>query len=118
MYISLVLIVCFILDIHINKTNSQTLDRYQGRLMKRLLGLSKWCHSTPLLKATGIMPLSMELLKKCVIDDSIANSFYCYLRNIVSAYKSIQGMDGLLDTIRNLLNCGNNELLNIFLKAF
>ena len=153
-------------NIHINKTNTQTLDRYQGRLIKRLLGLSKWCHSTPLLKAIGIMPLSidiqlqsLELLKKCVIDDSIANSFYCYLldydyfwkantlinrcrvfannrninmsafilddmyartakRSIVSAYKSSQGKNGLLDTIRSLLSCGNNELLNIFLKAF
>jgi hypothetical protein len=73
-------------NIHINKTNTQTLDRYQGRFIKRMLGLSKWCRSTPLLKAIGIMPLSidiqlqsLELLKKCVIDDSTANSFYCYL---------------------------------------
>ena len=50
-----------------------------------------------------------------ILDDMYARTAK---RSIVSAYKSSQGKDGLLDTIHNLLNCGNNELLNIFLKAF
>ena len=50
-----------------------------------------------------------------IFDDSYARTAK---RNIVSAYNSSQGNDGLLDTLRSLLNCGNNEPLNIFLREF
>ena len=57
-------------------------NRHQCNLIKRHLGLSKWCHSSSLLQAVGILPLSvdiiqtMDLLKKCVITNSLARSFY------------------------------------------
>ena len=69
--------------IHINRTNMIKVNRHQCNLIKRHLGLSKWCHSSSLLQAVGILPLSvdinlqtMDLLKKCVITNSLARSFY------------------------------------------
>ena len=72
--------------IHINRTNMIKVNRHQCNLIKRHLGLSKWCHYTSLLQVVGILPLSvdinlqtMDLLKKCVITNSLARSFYCGL---------------------------------------
>ena len=48
--------------------------------------LRKYCHISPLLRATGIIPVSdsivyqcLDLCKNCVLNDSIASDFYCEL---------------------------------------
>ena len=58
-------------------------NRHQRNLIKRHLGLSKLCHSSSLLQTVGILPLSVDinlqtidLLKTCVITNSLARSFY------------------------------------------
>ena len=47
------------------------------------VGLRKCCHSTPLLQATGVNPVSttlqtasLDLLKSCLLSESNAKSFY------------------------------------------
>ena len=47
--------------IHINRTNIIKVIRHQCNLIKRHLGLSKWYHSSSLLQAVGILPLSIDI---------------------------------------------------------
>ena len=66
-----------------NRTNMIKVNRHQCNLIERHLGLSKWCHSSSLLQVVGILPCqlidinlqTMDLLKKCVITNSLARSF-------------------------------------------
>ena len=65
-----------------------SLDKLQNSLVKKCMGLGQWCHSTPLMNAVGIMPVSvsrdissLELLKACVLSNSITYGFYCAVLN-------------------------------------
>ena len=65
------------------------LDQQQSMLIKRHLGLKKNCRTSVLLKAIRVAPLSyqvnisnLDLLKKCILNTSLSQSFYCYLLTV------------------------------------
>jgi hypothetical protein len=71
-------------SIYINKKNIDKLDKLQNKLIRQCIGLKYYCHIKPVLKATGLMPMSsviskgtLDLLRKCVLNDSLARTFYC-----------------------------------------
>ena len=156
-------------SIYINKINMKKLDQQQSMLIKRHLGLMKNCRTSVLLKAIRDAPLSyqvnisnLDLLKKCILNTSLSQSFYCYLltvnnsnhghnlvdrckriadtygfhleeyifcdnvvssvkRNILQPYRCAHGTDGLVESIRSLLDNNNDEnrnFLNLLLKTF
>ena len=62
------------------------LDKLQNKLVRQCVGLGKYCYISPLLRATGVIPVSdsivyqcLDLCKNCVLSDSIASDFYCEL---------------------------------------
>ena len=102
--------------IHINRTNMIKVNRHQCNLIKRHLGLSKWCHSSSLLQALGILPLSvdinlqtMDLLTKSVITNSLARSFYCGL---------LRSCDTSNTTLSKCRNFSNNNRINLIQYIF
>ena len=76
-------------SICINKINMNKLDQQQSMLIKSHLGLKKYCRTSVLLKAIRVAPLSyqvtisnLDLLKKCILNTSLSQSFYCYLLTV------------------------------------
>jgi hypothetical protein len=72
--------------VHLSKGKLAELDRVQGKLLKVLLGLRCSSHTTPLLQALSIDPISMSvglnslnLLRSCLLYNSSASHFYAYL---------------------------------------
>ena len=55
------------------------LDKMQNRFVRQCVGLHKYCHVSPLLKAAGILPMSesiVDLLKMCMLNESVARDLY------------------------------------------
>ena len=59
------------------------LDKIQNKFVRQCVGLHKYCHVSPLLKATGILPMSelivvqtLDLLKMCMLNESVARDLY------------------------------------------
>ena len=78
-------------SIYINKINMKKLDQQQSMLIKRHLGLKKYCRrpTSVLMKAIRVAPLSyqvtisnLDLLKKCILNTSLSQLFYCYLLTV------------------------------------
>ena len=74
--------------VYCTKKNMEKLDKVQSKLIKQCLGLKIWCRTSPLLKAINILPSSLsgqlgslDLLKNCILNNSLARNFYCYLLN-------------------------------------
>jgi hypothetical protein len=73
-------------SIYMSKARLQDLDRCQSKLIKSILGLRKTSHSTPILQAVNIKPVSqciglksLNLLKSCFLYKSSATKFYSHL---------------------------------------
>ena len=69
-------------SVFLNKGNIKCLDKLQSKFIK----MRKCSHSTPLLHAAGVNPVSttlqtasLDLLKSCLLSDSITKSFYTEL---------------------------------------
>ena len=52
------------------------LDKLQNKLVRQCVSLRKYCHISPLLRATGIIPVSdsivyqcLDLCKNCILND-------------------------------------------------
>ena len=67
----------------VNRTNMIKLDKMQNKFVRQCVGLHKYCHVSPLLKATGILPMSesivvqtLDLLKMCMLNESVARDLY------------------------------------------
>ena len=87
---------------YLTKTNLLKLDRYQGKIIKQCLGLNNRSRTTPLLKAMCVDPISvsvsatsMELLKACVLRNSLCQDFYCTIllkgNNYLKSSKTLAG---------------------------
>ena len=68
----------------------EKLNKVQSKLIviKQCLGLRMCCHTIPLLKAINILPISLnihleslDLLRKCILNNSLARYFYCEERH-------------------------------------
>ena len=75
-------------SIYINKSQLVNLDKYQVKLIKECLGLKCRTHTTALMKALGIEYISsivkqssLDLLKVCLVNNSMTQKFYCMLMN-------------------------------------
>ena len=75
-------------SIYINKSQLVNLDKYQVKLIKQCLGLKCRTRTTALMKALGIEYISstikqssLDLLKVCLLNNSITQKFYCMLMN-------------------------------------
>ena len=71
---------------NISDNNLKKLDKVQSQIIKKCLGLSSSVRSTPLLLATthisqSIRMESLDLLKRCILNDSLTKDFYCYVLN-------------------------------------
>ena len=156
--------------VYCTKKNMDKLDKVQSKLIKQCLGLKICRRTSPLLKAINILPASLsvqldslDLLKNCILNNSVARNFYCYLLNerrykvsktlvdrsnifcqsnnvnlikyifshdymlkvkkiTKEPYYNKPGTDGIIDTIRALLNDNyditSNQLMNLLLKTF
>ena len=69
--------------IDLSTTELRALDTTHSNLIKWSLGLSKFCRSTPLLRALGVQRIpamrdhqSVNLLKRCLAGSSAASTFY------------------------------------------
>ena len=115
------------------------LDKYQVKLKKQCLGLKCRTCTTALMKALGIEYISgtikqssLDLLKVCLLNNSMMQKFYCMLMNEPTvrqvASKTLYGRvssychdKGIIDSIRGLLtnyDITSQFLLNNLLKAF
>ena len=75
-------------SIYINKSQLVNLDKYQIKLIKQCLGFKCRTHTTALMKALGIEYISstikqssLDLLKVCLLNNSMTQKFYCMLMN-------------------------------------
>ena len=75
--------------IYLNKKCIYEMDKLQGKLIKTVLGLSKFCYTTPLLKALRVKPISqvinmfsLNLFRSCIMSNSSTSSFYSYLYHV------------------------------------
>ena len=77
-------------SIYINKSQLVNLDKYQVKLIKQCLGLKSRTRTTALMKALGteyryisstIKQSSLDLLKVCLLNNSMMQMFYCMLMN-------------------------------------
>ena len=75
-------------SIYINKSQLVNLDKYQVKLIKQCLGLKCLARTTALMKALGIEYISstvkqssLDLLKVCLLNNSMMQKFYCMLMN-------------------------------------
>ena len=75
-------------SIYMNKSQLVNLDKCQVKLMKQCLGLKCRTCTTPLMKALGIEYISstikqssLDLLKVCLVNNSMTQKFYCMLNN-------------------------------------
>ena len=75
-------------SIYINKSQLVNLDKYQVKLIKQCLGLKCLTRTTALMKALGIEYISstikqssLDLLKVCLLNNSMTQKFYCMLMN-------------------------------------
>ena len=73
-------------SVFLNKGNIKCLDKLQSKFIKMCVGLRKCCHSTSLLQAAGVNTVSttlqtasLDLLKSCLLSDSITKSSYTEL---------------------------------------
>ena len=53
-------------SIHMNKALIKELDKLQGKLLKSCLGLSKYSHTTPLIDALRVHPVSYTIERNCI----------------------------------------------------
>ena len=75
--------------IFLSKLHLKELDKLQANLIIVVLGLSKYCHSTHLMQALRIKPishtiqiLSLDLLRTCILSNSKTKEFYSHLYQI------------------------------------
>ena len=69
--------------VHLSQGSLKELDVLQAKMVKSYMGLQTSAHSTPLLKALGLLTISqsisvstLELLRSCVLSTSKTGSFY------------------------------------------
>ena len=99
--------------IDLSTTELRALDTTHSNLIKWLLGLSKFCRSTPLLQALGVQRIpamrdhqSVNLLKRCLAGSPAASTFYRAL---------IHNRDtDVTRTIVNKLNLVGNSIFRVW----
>ena len=93
------------------------LDKLQSKFVKQCVGIiSSRCRSSPLLKVLNIIPISslisnmsLDLLRNCIINDSITHGFYCSIFNssapktLVSRVKAACHLNNI-NMLRYILN--------------
>ena len=115
-------VVCSVLEygttsLYINKSNINKLDKLQNRFVRQCLGLNQACHIKPVLTAASLTPTSLlvrkgtlDLLRKCVLSNSLAGTFYC---------KTLLPYDSYSKTlIGRALKCGLHENIDVFQYIF
>ena len=110
-------------SIYITKKNINHLEKLQNKLIRQCIGLHTNSHITPVLKATGISPIStsvgmesLDLIKKCVLNNSIARDFYC--KTLFMPAKSIHGKTLSDRVLQFSVNNNINILKYIFDKKY
>ena len=110
-------------SIYITKKNINHLEKLQNKLIRQCIGLHTNSHITPVLKAMGISPIStsvamesLDLIKKCVLNNSIARDFYC--KTLFMPVKSIHGKTLSDRVLQFVVNNNINILKYIFDKKY
>ena len=75
--------------VNLSKSALKDMDKIQGKLIKTILGVKDYCHSSPLLNALNMNTITksrevaqLKLLKRAVINTSGSSNFYCYLLSL------------------------------------
>ena len=99
-------------SVFITRTNFQSLETVQNKCVKLCLGLGRSCHTRDLLNATGtpsvtqtINSATLELLRSCILSDSITSAFYCELLNTRSSPMNNKTLVG-----RAVQFCSDNDI--------
>ena len=107
-------------SVYINKSQLVNLDKYQVKLIKKCLGLKCRTHTTALMKALGIeyishtiKQFSLDLLKVCLLNNSMMQKFYCMLMNEPTVrqvasktlYCHDKGINLLRDVFSDIYSC-------------
>ena len=108
-------------SIYITKKNINLLEKLQNKFILQCIGLHTNSHITPVLKAMGISPIStsvamesLDLIKKCVLNNSIARDFYC--KTLFMPVKSIHGKTLSDRVLQFAVNNNINILKKILVK--
>ena len=83
-------------NVFISRTALNSLDSFQAKLLKSILGLGKQSRTTPVLRAMKVAPVShivnlhsLDLLTSCLYSNSQCGVLYKYImRNIGSSFLS------------------------------
>ena len=74
------------MQFNLSQTKLKELDVLQNKHLQAILGLKYSSHSTPLLKALSVLPVSalvnlnaVTLLESCMTSNSVTGTFYSYL---------------------------------------
>ena len=74
------------------------MDKLQGKLVKTVLAFIKFCHTTPLMKALRVKPIShvikiasLNPFRSCIMSNSSTSSFYFYVYHIRNS-KYVEGL--------------------------
>ena len=110
-------------SIYISKKDINHLEKLQNKLIGQCIGLHTNSHITPVLNAMGISPIStsvamesLDLIKKCVLNNSIVRDFYC--KTLFMPVKSIHGKTLSDRVIQFAVNNNINILKSIFYKKY
>ena len=97
-------------SIYISKSKMVELDKAQGKIIKTILGLNKYSHTTPILQSLNCVPIStiiglnsLNLLRSCMSYSSNATHFYV---NMI--YKNNKAMEHTLVGRAKTFAAGHN----------
>ena len=95
--------------VDISGTALRDLESVQGRLVKSMVGIHKWCRTTPVIRAMKICTVessvaisNLELLRSIFNTNSCARSFYLFLISKLNSGQHHVMDGGLLSRCKNL----------------
>ena len=93
----------------INKTCLRDLEKIQGRLVKSMVSVHKYCKTTPILSAMNICSIessvemfNLELMRNIFNSQSRARSFYIHSLNSSHCNQSLSSHPGLLSRVKTI----------------
>ena len=93
----------------INKTCLRDLEKIQGRLVKSMVSVHKYCRTTPILSAMNICSIessvemfNLELMRNIFNSQSRARSFYIHSLNSSHCNQSLSSHPGLLSRVKTI----------------
>ena len=97
------------LNVTINKTCQRDLEKTQGRLVKSMVSVHKYCKTTPILCAMNICSIessvemfNLELMRNIFNSQSRAMSFCIHSLNSSHCNQSLSSHHGLLSRVKTI----------------